>query len=443
MRPSLNFYFLLFAVAALQFILMLDITSSLSMINNGDYYRVTRGLINLPPFGDIDTCPEFTYKFKIPASSLGIVVGVSAWFFETLGLPCFSLKTYTLVLYSTFLFGCFLAVFTDKKNLLTILVLSAIAILYSAFFLSFYEEAIVIVAMPWLIAGLSFIQEKRTSIYFLFAACCILFAKVQMVILLPFFLYILMINFRKKRICTYVLVAGFLFLSFSSAATFFAKSGNSIPNSYNRLYNGIGWSVLNVSAWGKGTFNERHHHYYANRTALLSNAQSNLLPTKLSTYLGTSYWPTGNEIFSNEVNLVETKEQISKTLKPNFYLKTLFTNNVFFDLIRSVYEITLKSNYSISYLLQNDEKKRKSNQLKNHLQKYLGLSFFAIALYGLLRESLAGKVAGLTIVLMPLLVVGGDGFYEFEKHMVPFFMVLPIVFMPFYISHKVKRENSS
>ena len=442
MRPSLKFYFLLFVAAGLQFVLMLDIVSSLPMMDNGDYYRVSRGLINIPPMSAIDTCPEFAYQLKTPASSLGVFVGICTWLAEIFSLRCFNFKIYSLVLYSIFIFGCFFAVLVEKKNLLAILVSIAIAIMYSAFFLSFYEEAIVIVSMPWLIAGLSLIQSKRNSLCFLLAACCILFAKVQMVILLPFFLYLITVNFRNKNIVKQAFIAGFLFLSLSSTASFFAKSGNSVANAYNRLYNGIGWSVLNVNTWGKKTFNDRHNYYYFNRTELLLNTQVNLLPPMLSNYLGTSYWPTGSEIFTNDVNLAETKDQIKKTLRPNFYFKTLFEYSVFFRLVKDVYWITLNSDYSISYLLQEAEKNRQTTKLKKHIQQYVGLAFYAIILFGLLRRNWAGKVASLTILLMPLLVVGGDGFYEFEKHMVPFFMVLSVVFMPFYVSFKAKRENS-
>jgi hypothetical protein len=438
MRLSLRTYFLLTSIVVLQFVLLVDIATSLPMINNGDYYRVTRGLINLPPWSAVGVCPETVYKLTTPASSLGIVVETIAWLTEKLGQSCFNLKVYSITLYTIHLFGCFFAILADKKNVFTIFITSVIAIAYSSFFISFYEETIVIVAIPWLVAGISLIQGNRNSICFLLATCCITFAKVQMVILLPFFFYLLIINYRRKRIHTSVLIVGFVFLLCSTAASFLAKSENNIPNAYNRLYNGIGWSVLNLDAWGKDEFNERHNYYYANRAELLSNVQSNFLPHKLLAYLGTSYWPTGLEIFSDEVNLIETKEQIKNTLTPGFYLKTLFINSIFCELIVTTYKVALNSNYSINYLLQNSERHRKSIQLKKPLQKYFGLVFLTLALIGLIRHGWAGKVGSLTILLMPLFVVVGDGFYEFEKHMVPFIMMLPIVFVPSYLSCKNK-----
>ena len=52
---------------------------------------------------------------------------------------------------------------------------------------------------------------------------------------------------------------------------------------------------------------------------------------------------------------------------------------------------------------------------------------------GLLYLFKVGKfdrvVGAFYIFSMPLVVVMGDGFYEFEKHMIPFFMSFPILFL--------------
>ena len=415
---------------AIQLGVFVDISISKPMINNGDYWRVTRGLIDFAPWSPIHTCLEYNFKSRLPGSTLGVFFIVSVWIAELFSAECFNLSVYFTALYFVFLSGCLFALYINRANLVPIFLCSIIAVLFSSFFLSFYEEIAVLIAVPWLIGGYSIFAKKGGMTCFVFSACCILFAKVQMAILLPLLLYLVFDARKNKTTKPKVLLFGAAVLIASSAAAFNAKAGNKTPNSYNRLYNGIGWSLLGVTSWDKATFSERHHFFYTDRPTLESGTRVTNLPPELLPLLGTSFWPTGSDIFSNKQDFGVDKSQLEASLKPSFYLKLLFADGIFPKFLTSVYSLTFQSQYSVSYLLSEGERERRFSITKTMILGWAGLAFFTLTILGLLRKEPIAYLAAVLSLSMPLVVVLGDGFYEFEKHMVPFFMALPIIFIP-------------
>lgn len=98
--------------------------------------------------------------------------------------------------------------------------------------------------------------------------------------------------------------------------------------------------------------------------------------------------------------------------------------------MKNTYLTVVKSNYNLKYIqtppVVNIGVFKLLLDTKNWLCANGGLIFFAAIFSGMafgFRRS--GFVMGLYVLLLPLFVVVGDGFYEFEKHLSPYMMLTP------------------
>lgn len=411
-----------------QVLLLFNVFNNYTMINNGDYWRVTHNLIDLPPWSVLEECPRIEFSAFIPTSSLSLMLQVSTWLSLLAGFSCFSLKGFALILCVAFCSGSLMAALVSKKNFRLILATTIVALCFSHLFNSLYEEALAIVLVPWVIYGFSrFSISGKWGVFFI-SVIGLLFTKAQMVGILPITLMLLVLLKRDGKIdllLFLIMTVGFVMVSIFAL---YLKKENNVPNAYNRLYNGLGWSVMGVSSWGQNSFGERHNYFYKNRDHIKPRVE--FADGELATLLGTSYWPTGSDIIGGKLVERVDSHHLTRSLEFSGYLLLLISKDVLPLVLTSVYSVALHSNYDIEYLVDMRTRQSFNFKLRSFAAKIAGFVFIMTIFYSIVRQTTSASIA-LSVLFgaLPLFVVFGDGFYEFEKHMVPYFMVTPLLFL--------------
>jgi hypothetical protein len=258
-----------------------------------------------------------------------------------------------------------------------------------------------------------------------------------MVFLSPILIMLLIFHSMKIKNKKQILISISLVL-FVTLATLNSKhSSNQYPNQYNRYYNGLGWALMNAHSWPVNTFNERINYFYTHQNELKSTLSQDLDQELMET----SYWPTGDRLFKEEKSKVSAhelhkKKSIDTVIHAGAiipYLSYFIHHPVFtFQFLKNTYLIVLKSDYSLEYL-------RTDVFMTSHFMKALQKTrFFLLGHIGLISAAfllilvlstatLQMTLISLGFALMPILVALGDGYYEFEKHLAPFLMLIPFI----------------
>jgi hypothetical protein len=384
---------------------------------------------------------------------MGVLVGLLAALQRDLLSPVFITATSILSLSLLFLFGIFLLVKQgdQKHKYLIIILLLLMFSCYGFYIKSFYEEAAILAFLPWLCFGYYKIANNRKYFVFTISSAAIIYSKQQMIFAAPMFMFLLFFGAAGER--KNLRFASSLFvLLLASAFTISLHPDNKEPNQYNRYFNGIGWALLNSYSWPADDFNERHAYFYENQDVL----QSGLPNLPYRDFLGTSFWPTGDlakqvAIFTlidnyatygrkskwlTEKDGLYLREKYSKMIGLGSYTSYLhlFLKNpsIVLRLIKDAYLTTVKSNYSIIYLRLplsiNNRAIIVIQRVQSLLCRYLGFIFIGtILLLYIIKPSWPSFVAVSWMALTPLVTVAGDGFYEFEKHMVSYMMLIPFL----------------
>lgn len=199
-----------------------------------------------------------------------------------------------------------------------------------------------------------------------------------------------------------------------------------LPNSYNRVFNGIGWTTQGVSSWPVNEFFARIQYFEAHK-AQLERYSLSAEPIDGVVLMGTSFWPYGQDLFDQDKN-PELAYQARVAVSTLSYAHQMWSHGIG-SLLASVYQVALHSDYSLHYL-----KGTRQGFLayRDSLLSKLGyvLAGLAITMLVLCRTPVHLLLLG-TVVVAPLFVFVGDGYYEFEKHLIPYFMVLPSFLLPF------------
>lgn len=221
-----------------------------------------------------------------------------------------------------------------------------------------------------------------------------------------------------------------------------AHPENKAPNQYNRYFNGVGWSLLQSSNWPAQRFEERHPYFYQHQQQLKT-----LFPATLPhyNYLGTSYLPTASTLLdaarSPEGTEAQKKQaqdlfdQLVAQGRPDVYLLTLVQHPVIlWQLVKNTYRTVVRSNYAVDYTRSGLHLTPAVAQVlvnaQTQLARVFGWIFVVTLLLALLyRRSLFSAAIVVWMLLAPLAVVAGDGYFEFEKHMTAFFVFLPCALM--------------
>lgn len=435
----------LFIVAILLLVAIVCGSTYGPMINNGDYNRVFRSMsIVVQDSHTMQQCQSFGSLHNygwVPTSTMAALGFTLSSIQYILGLNCFFTPTifYTLsFMYLSGLFGIS-RIFSGKAKIVMVALFVLAYISMSFYFNSLYEEAIIFALSPWLLLAhyLSYFKAKHWL--FLFLGSLLLFAKAQMIFLLPLLLLPFLTQLSSSQRYSKMVSAGICVIFILVSAATVARvsvTGLTLANSYNRFFNGIGWSLQGVADWPAKTFDARRSFYYANKQNLI--VKTNLFePIKGLSVYGTSFWPDGYKLFDkNEINNTEDNKALLMSIKSRLSYYGFFNYFIdhpilIIDYLKSVYWVALTSDYNISYLRQSDDDGNAISKIIHSTSNYIMRNFgwiFATAGFVTLifSPSLVCRISVLYyFMLSPLFLVIGDGYYEFEKHAIPYFMLMP------------------
>lgn len=405
-----------------------------AMLNNGDYFRVTKGFFSDKAWLGVPECSHLNTHLTVFRSSMGGVFLAAAYMASALGVLCFYHKVMTLVLALIFCLGVFCAFKQSRSNAPVLFGTTTIALLFSFFMSSYYEEAILLPLMPWLIFGWRRFSETGRFEVFLFVAVLVLFSKAQMIVFLPLLSYVYLCGWLDFKQGAMHKAAGLSMLLAAALAAILLKSNNAEANAYNRYFNGIGWATQNVADWPQRNFPTRSKYFYSNQASLQSRPLELFSGIGVN-LMGTSYWPTANAMLMSD-GREKFIRSAADGLKASTYIGALSKPTVAFAYIKSVAEVTAQSDYSLEYIRaqQGANIFSKFSEMRDASLSNGGWLFvFSMLIITVLAHGCGMWVALTYLVGLPLVVVAGDGFYEFEKHFATYAMCIPIVSLLFLI----------
>jgi hypothetical protein len=405
-------------------------------VNNNDWYRVTQfGGFYPTTSASPDTSFPFRHSPRLSHSTtMGLSVASLASIARGLSLSAFPLGLSAWLLHAVFASGLVLLV-TGTRFVHRWLVGASILLTYYLFgfyFFSFYEEAAVLALMPWLCYGYMRMLERQTRLAFTMAACAIIYSKVQMVFVAPPLVLLLARGTGRPLRTPRLMIAASCIIGCSVLAINSVHSRNTEPNSYNRYFNGVGWSLLDSWTWPAHEFTGRHTYFYASRDTFKDTLPPHLPQRAL---LGTSYWPTGSDmdLQSRSSQLREQYLAVVAEGQPTSYISHLATNpSVFISLVTNTYLTALLSDYTLAYIrapTPSGSSPRDPFMLGRALiLRLFGLlcAFSVLVACAIRPTRLYVVITCWTLLALPMLVVAGDGFYEYERHMAPYMMLMPL-----------------
>ncbi len=421
-------------------------------INNGDWYRVTQFAgFAPPPWKPGEGSYELTGEPNLSHSTtMAILVALISHVGAIFNFNTFSAKATSLILFVLYSLGA-LIIATDKTIKGKIFILAALFFLllsYGFLFKSFYEEAAVMAAVPLFIAGAHMLLHERRWLLFTISSCMVVYGKAQMIYLAPIALVLMISVFRQNKTMRPISFL-VLFIAVCAAASQSRHVDNKAPNQFNRFYNGLGWTELNSRLWPGSTFNDRHHYFYKNL-----NEQRRLeTGDPILRLMGTSYWPTGSELAKEAWGPTTPPEQaealraqfsniLSRGELQNYFMHLVEHPRLVANFIVNSFAMAWSSDYSLAYIRKDDSDRIFESKYAEEagllISRNLGKTILISALLGLcLVKALWAKSTFALFLLAPLSVAVGDGFYEYEKHLVSFFIFVPYLFYLFSNSGNV------
>jgi len=413
---------------------------SAQMTNNCDYVRVANSMYITPegwkanaecmPFS---TSSAFDYKQLAPRSTMALFAAPAVILEIFRGSFCFHSNTLFLELSTIYWIGTLFSVFRkQKKVLLTELVaLAVFYFLYGYYLKSLYQEAAVLTLIPWLACFWKNMECPSGRYGFLATSALVIFSKIQMIFVLPIFLMVIFSStpFTKKN---------FAFLSLSVVLlTGMAgyglykehKTAGKVANAYNRLFNGIGWSVQEAKDWDATNYIDRHLYFEKNKQEL-QLLSTEYEPVKKLILMGTPYAPYGYELLSSPADDHDNAlhQELSEALEfANFIRQFHKIPNLLPTYLANIYSITAISDYSLEYIRNKNQSRITSwlDGLSGFIYKNNGFVYLLTAVFCAAMAKKRGQHLVIIYLFLgaPIFVVVGDGYFEFEKHMMPYFFI--------------------
>ncbi|NCU64377.1 hypothetical protein GWK50_00705 [Acidovorax sp. 210-6] len=415
-------------------------------INTGDWDRVTVPAGFLAPSWEP---MQAQYSLGASAqitnnSSMGVLLSTMGWIIQRVGQTTLLTAPIFLALASAMAVGVFFLAHQKREpsGLLALSIFFLALLCYAVYLKSFYGEALVLALVPVLCVGIRQLVLENKALLFTLSAVVVLYAKQQMIFVAPVILILLLRNMWLHGAANPRLWASLFCIISVCAMLLRAHPENKAPNQYNRYFNGVGWSLLQSSNWPAQRFEERHPYFYQHQQQLKT-----LFPDALPhyNYLGTSYLPTASTLLdtarrSDSTDAQKTQaqdlfDQLVVQGRPDVYLLTLVQHPVIlWRLVKNTYLTLVRSNYAVDYTRSGLRLAPAVAQVLINAQTLLARMFgwvFVVTLLMALvyRRSLFSAAIAVWMLLAPLAVVAGDGYFEFEKHMTAFFVFLPCAVM--------------
>jgi len=414
------------------------------MVSNGDYWRTAQNMgVNLDHPAILADYYQFNTLATLPKSTLGILVALLYWPQRWLGFHGYHTVLLFYALNAIFFCGLYRllqAKDTDRLRGPMLLMFSALYLVFGFYFKSLYEESMVLALSPWMNLGLYRIKYQGNSKVFTLASVLLVFAKVQMIFVLPVVIAIfyycdasVFVCKSKRFSCEVIILAGMAAFHFSGI---YAQI-----NDYDRFYNGMGWSLQKVSTWPARNTPDRLRYFYQHQTQLQLRSKT-FEPDPVDPRLGTSFFPT---------ELPQVRGKLDDRHKAAI-LKILFRGRmvalcgfliahpgVAIQYFKNIYWVALDSDYAVRYLRPQIAIHVPIGVmlagLSNGVLYWAGYVFYCTGMVLLVVKpnGLKWMVIGYFFLGAPVFAVLGDGFYEFEKHMHVYLMLIPLLLsFPFY-----------
>lgn len=413
-------------------------------INTGDWDRATIPAGFLAPSWE-PMKPSYTLGTQtqfVNNSSMGILLSSLGWLIQRTGHTTLDTAPILVALLLVLLAGSFFLARHARCHCLVLVTLSLVLLCYSVYLKSFYGEALILALAPALCVGIKHLVQQNRVTLFTLCAAAIIYAKQQMLFVAPIIMLLLLRNLWLHGGANARVWTSLLFIVFICAATLGVHPENHAPNQYNRYFNGVGWSLLQSACWPAQRFEERHPYFYKHQQQLQVSLHTTL---PQSSYLGTSYLPTASTILdaARHPEHTEAQKEQAQTLYDQLiaqgrlgtYLVTLAQHPpVLWQLIKNTYLTAVRSNYLVSYIRSTVRLAPSAAQAlvaaQTQLARVFSWVFIATLLIAqLCRRSRFSAIITVWMLLAPLAVVAGDGYFEFEKHMTAFFVFLPCALM--------------
>ena len=350
-------------------------------------------------------------------------------------------------LFLVMLGGCFfLACGMDRKAYYLVLaVLSIVLLCYTVYLKSFYGEALILALAPAFCVGIKQLAGRNQVFLYTVCAVLIIYSKQQMVFVAPLVFLLLFRNawvHREQRPKKIWLSIGLLCAVCVLTLQIYPE--NKGPNQYNRYFNGLGWSLMNSADWPAYKFENRHIYFYSHKDRLQA-----LIPETLPDheYIGTLFLPTASKIndvsrdpLSTELQKTEAKRLaehlISKGSFSNYLITLVKHPDLIIKIVKNTYLTMVRGDYYIDYVRSAAnfapfvKGSRVLEPTKIIITRIIGWVFvFSLLLAFVCRPSWVSGVVAIWMVMAPLAVVAGDGYFEFEKHMTAYVVFLPCALM--------------
>ena len=222
-------------------------------------------------------------------------------------------------------------------------------------------------------------------------------------------------------------------------------------NAYNRFYNGIGWSAQHVADWPTTNFTARFRYFYAHLDEMQARS-ANWEPIRGERFLGTSYYPTGRALADTPAPDREHRHALLRTLVEQGtipkYLQYLASHpTLLAEHLTSIWRITWNSEYRLEYLRTQQHRgaawAERFVAVRDTPLRHLGVLFL---LAGLALLLLATTYSWMLVVAFwflgaPLFIVFGDGYSEFERHLMPYVMLTPVVGLAVVQSRRLRQAG--
>lgn len=414
------------------------------LLNNGDYHRTAHDLVQIPAYIGLDhiCLPINPDRFFIPHSLASLVFEINAIIASIFDPMCWNLQGYFLLLSAIYLYGLYRC-FVNKLPLLGLLGLIAALLYFSPFLKSLYEEGLILALLPWVVLGIDQLRNKGKILRFIISCALLILVKAQLVLLAPAVLYAMIFYGIRQKASSAKIFCATVMIVLAVVGSLYQKhiQADGVANTYNRLFNGIGWSMQEVHTWPANLFGERLK-YFSNHQFQLQEKTNAVELFPNSSLWGTSYWPTGLELLTSGNDL--RWQQIEEKLKPTFFLKFLYKHpDILVQYLQNGALIFITSNYSLGALQEIKPSNMSITLAISNALLFQTVIWIYIALLVYLwitRSGLGRMLSAAILLLVPYAILAGDGFFEFEKHMMPFFMTLPL--LPLLIP-KVKKSFSN
>lgn len=284
----------------------------------------------------------------------------------------------------------------------------------SGLFGSVFEEAALVAILPlWAALALGATASARGAVLFAICSGALVYAKpASFLLLLPVFVLIgLRVGgpptLRRALLASLIAV---ILLGLGRNAVRFEDY-----NSFNRLHNGVAYAMAGVSDWQARHFEAR----LAERAAHVDPATARALglPEEVVERWGQSYWPYLGLLSRTE------RRRLAEPGKLGAVLGLIVSEpTIAVAMVREGTLTAMRADYGLDYLTQGgDEGGGNAGWRFGGLGYLLPLLAAGLAVALLCRRWITAAFL-LPPLLAPSMIVLADGFYEFEKHMLPYLL---------------------